>query len=210
MPRFNNALLVAAILAASPALLVGCATPAYKKGDSTAAAMRNSDTTTSALFLAAQNAQTYFASMAGGDLKAIFPSFEKEVDAFDSSMKRFSSSIADVRSSAKGYIDSLVKAQESITNESLKAQTQLRIDRITEELADIDGLVSSVESLSSELSTNFSDVRNFLRADLSARGIKDAQGMWKNVDATIGRLGKAVDDLKRELAEVQSAISSGN
>jgi prefoldin subunit 5 len=201
-------ILTAAVLAISPALVVGCATPAYKKGDSTAAAMKGSDSAADALLMAAQNAQTYFTSMTGGELKAIFPRFEKEVDSFDSSAKRLNSSIGDVRSSAKGYIDSLVKTQESIENESLKAQTQLRIDRISEELSQIDGLVASVESLSSELSKSFSDVRKFLSADLSARAVRDAEGMWKNVDATIGRLGTAITDLKRELADVQTAISS--
>lgn len=210
MPRIPHAILVAAVLVPSPALLIGCATPAYKKGDSTAAAMRNSDGAADALLMAAQNTQTYFASMAGGDLKAIFPRFEKEVDSFDASRKRMASSIADVRSSAKSYTDSLVKTQGEITDENLKGQMQRRIDRITTELSQIDGLVSSVETLSSELSTNFSDVRNFLRADLSDRGIKDSQGLWKNVDASIGRLGRVISDLKRELGDVQAAISSAS
>ncbi len=201
-------ILTAAVLAISPALIVGCATPAYKKGDSTASAMRGSESAADALLMAAQNAQTYFTSMSGGDLKALFPRFEKEVAAFDSGAKRMTSSIAEVRASAKAYIDSLVKTQGAIENESLKAQTQLRIDRISEELSQIDGLAASVESLSAELSKSFSDVRTFLSADLSARALRDAGGMWKNVDATIGRLGTAVTDLKRELADVQTAISS--
>jgi len=202
------AVLIASALLASPALVIGCATPAYKQGDSTAASMRSSEAAGDALLMAAQNASTYFASLEGGELKAIFPRFEKEVDAFDSSMKRLRSSILDVRNSANAYIASLKKTEESILNEGLKAKTQSRIDRVTRELSEIDGLAGSVESIAAELSTSFSDVRNFLRADLSSRGVADASSMWKDVDAGIGRLGKAVEDLKRELADVQSAISS--
>ncbi|MEY3142840.1 MAG: hypothetical protein RLY21_1333 [Planctomycetota bacterium] len=208
MRNLTPALLAAAISFA-PAALVACSTPGYKKGDSAADTMRGADQVAASLVNSARNAQTYFASLQEGELKPLFARFEKEVDGYDSSIKRLRSSLADVRSNTNGYIASLKKTSEAISSADLKMKTDARIANISQQLSEIDGCAAHVDSIATELSKDFSDIRNFLRADLSTRGLADAAPMAKDVDAAIGRLGKAVDELKRQLADVQTAVASG-
>lgn len=208
MRNLKSALLVAAISLA-PAVLVACSTPGYKQGDSAADTMRGADGAAAAVFTTAQNAQTYFASLQEGELKPLFARFEKEVDGFDSSVKRLRGSLSDVRSNTNKYIDSLKKTGEALANADLKNKTEGRIANIAQQLSEIDSYAAQVDSVAGEVSKDFADIRSFLRADLSARGLADAASMRKGVDDAITRLGKAVDELKKQLADVQAAVSSG-
>ena len=189
--------------------LVGCSTPGYKKGDSAASTMRSADQTANALVTSARNAQTYFASMQEGELKPLFARFEKEVGSFESNLKRLRGSLADVRSDTNGYIASLKTTSEALSSTDLKAKTNSRIANIEQQLSEIDGCAAQVDSIAVELGKDFSDLRNFLAADLSARGLADAAPMAKDIDGTINRLGKAVDELKKQLTDVQTAVASG-
>lgn len=201
--------ILAATISLAPLALVGCSTPGYKQGDSAADTMRGAETAAGALVTSAQNAQTYFASLQEGELKSIFARFEKEVDGFDSSIKRLRGSLADVRANTNKYIDSLKKTSESISSPDLKAKTDGRVANIAQQLSEIDGYAAQVDSIAVELGKDFSDLRNFLRADLSARGVADAAPMRKGIDDGIGLLGKAVEELKKQLADVQTAVASG-
>jgi uncharacterized protein YukE len=201
--------LLAAAISLAPVALVGCSTPGYKKGDSAADTMRGADQTAASLLSSAQNAQTYFASLQEGELKPLFARFEKEVDAYDSNIKRLRGSLADVRSNTNGYIASLKKTSEAISSADLKMKTDARIANISQQLSEIDGCAAQVDTIAGELSKDFSDLRSFLRADLSTRGLADAAPMAKGIDGTINRLGKAVDELKRQLSDVEAAIASG-
>lgn len=207
--RHTTPALLAAAISLAPFALVGCSTPGYKKGDSAASTMRSTDQTANALVTTARNAQTYFASMQEGELKPLFARFEKEVDSYDSSIKRLRGSLADVRSDTNGYIESLKKTSEMLSSADLKAKTDSRIANIAQQLSEIDGCAAQVDTVAGELSKDFSDLRNFLRADLSSRGLADAAPMAKGIDGTITRLGKAVDELKKQLGDVQAAIASG-
>ena len=201
--------LLAATISLAPLALVGCSTPGYKQGDSAADTMRVADQSAAALVTSAQNAQTYFASLQEGELKSIFARFEKEVDGFDSSIKRLRGSLADVRTNTNKYIESLKKTSEAISSPDLKAKTDGRVANIAQQLSEIDGYAAQVDSAALELSKDFSDLRSFLRADLSARGVADAAPMRKGIDDGISRLGNAVQEFKKQLADVQTAISSG-
>jgi prefoldin subunit 5 len=198
-----------AALSLAPCALTACSTPGYKKADSAADNMRSADSVADALLASALNAQTYANSFQIGELKATFPRFEKEVDNFQSNLKRLRSSVNDVRSSTNGYIDSLKKTQEAITNADLKAKTEARIANITAQLGEIDGAAATAESLANEVGSELNDLRAFLRADLSERGIKDSAPARKEMDAAIKRLGDGLQQLKRELKDVQAAIASG-
>ena len=207
--RILTPALLAVAFSLAPATLVGCSTPGYKKADSAADTMRGADQAAAALLGSAQNAQTYFASLEEGELKSLFARFEKGVDSFDSSLKRLRGSLADVRSNTNGYIDSLKKTSESLASADLKTKTESRIANIAQQLSEIDGCAAQVDSIAVELGKDFSDLRNFLRADLSMRGVADAAPMGKGIDETITRLGRAVEELKKQLSDVQSAIASG-
>lgn len=211
MRILTPALLAAAISLAplAPLAIVGCSTPGYKKGDSAADTMRGADQAAAGLLNAAQNAQTYFASLQEGELKSLFARFEKGVDSFDSSLKRLRGSLADVRSNTNGYIESLKKTSETLASADLKTKTDARIANIAQQLSEIDGYAAQVDSVAVELGKDFTDLRNFLRADLSMRGVTDAAPMGKGIDETITRLGKAVEELKKQLADVQTAVASG-
>jgi predicted negative regulator of RcsB-dependent stress response len=117
--------------------------------------------------------------------------------------------VNDVRNSTNGYIASLKKTQETITNEGLKAKTEARIANITTQLGEIDGAAAAAESLANEVGSELNDLRAFLRADLSERGIRDSAPARKEMDAAIKRFGDGLQQLKRELKDVQAAIASG-
>lgn len=209
MRHFASVLLAAAIPLA-PLSLAACSTPGYKKGDSAAATMRGAEQAANAVVTTAQNAQTYFASLQEGELKPLFTRFEKEVDAFDSSLSRLRGALADVRRDTNRYIESLKQADAAISSADLKAKTQGRIANIAQQLSEIDGCAAQVDTTAVELAKDFSDLRNFLRADLSVRGVTDAAPMRKGIDEGIARLGKTVEELKRQLSDVQSAVASGS
>ena len=90
--------------------------------------------------------------------------------------------------------------------------SQRRNYRMFQQLSEIDGCAAQVDAIAGELSKDFSDLRNFLRADLSTRGLADAAPTAKGIDATINRLGKAVEELKRQREEAahggRGAVSS--
>jgi hypothetical protein len=208
MPRLSTALLTSLILAVAPTTFVACSTPGYKKADSAADNMRSAEGAADALLMSAQNAQTFANSLQAGELKAMFPKFEKEVDTFESNLKRLRGSISGVRSSTNQYVASLQKTQESISSSDLKAKTESRISNISVQLADIDGIAGNADSIATEVLSGLSDLRTFLRADLSARAVTDSAPTRKAIDSSIARLGTALNALKKELADVETAIGS--
>lgn len=208
MRSFTAALLAVAVSLA-PAALVACSTPGYKKGDSAADTTRGADQAAVALLGSAQNAQTYLASLQQGELKPLFARFEKEVDSFDSNRKRLRSSIDSLRSNTNSYLGELKKTSEAITSADLTAKVDARIANISKQLADIDGYAAGADSAADEVSKELADLRNFLRADLSMRAVEGSAASRAQLDASVARLGGAVDALKRELAEVQTALASG-
>lgn len=204
----HRTLLVAGLLSLAPIAFTGCSTPGYKKGDSAADNMRSANGAADALLASALNAQTYANSFQAGELKSTFPRFEKEVDAFQSNLKRLRGAVSDVRNSTNGYIQALKKTQESISNADLKSRTETRIANITAQLADIDGAAGKVDSTATEVGSELADLRTFLQADLSMRGITDSAPARKELDAAVGRFGEAIQQLKKELTDVQTAIGS--
>jgi hypothetical protein len=116
---------------------------------------------------------------------------------------------ADRKGRTPERIASLKKTSEAISSADLKMKTDARIANISQQLSEIDGCAAQVDTIAGELSKDFSDLRSFLRADLSTRGLADAAPMAKGIDGTINRLGKAVDELKRQLSDVEAAIASG-
>jgi chromosome segregation ATPase len=204
------ALFKAAFVSLAPLVLVACSTPGYKKADSAADTTRSADQAAIALLGSAQNAQTYLASLQQGELKPIFARFEKEVDAFDGNRKRLRGAIEDLRKGTNGYIDELQKTSEAITSADLTAKVHARIANISKQLSDIDGYASGVDSAADEVAGELADLRNFLRADLSMRAVEGSAASRSELDASVTRLGSAIDALKRELAEVQAALASGS
>lgn len=210
MRRHAPALLTATIVALAPLAFVACSTPGYKKGDSAADTTRGADQAAVALLGSAQNAQTYLASLQQGELKPLFARFEKEVDSFDANRKRLRGSIEDLRKNTNGYLDELKKTSEAITSADLTAKVDARIANISKQLSDIDGYASAADSVADEVSRELADLRNFLRADLSMRAVEGSAASRSELDSAVTRLGAAVDALKRELAEVQTALASGS
>lgn len=209
--RFNRrALLAVTAISLATASLVGCSTPGYKKADSAATDMTSASSAAEQFVVSAQNVQTYFASMEGTELKPLFAKFEKEVDNFDSSAKRLRDSIKGVRSSTNDYMASLRKTAEAISNTDLKAKTEARLDTISKQLADIDEAAKKVDSAGGVLAKHFGDARQFLRADLSMRAVKEAAPMWNSVDADIGTLRTGVIGLKKELGDLSEVLASGS
>ena len=210
MHRTSSTLVAAVFVSLAPVFVAACATPGYKKADSAAGTTRSADQAAADLLGSAQNAQTYLASLQQGELKSLFARFEKEVDSFDANRKRLRNSIEELRKGTNGYIDELQRTREAITSADLSAKVDARIANISKQLSDIDGYASGADSVADEVARELADLRNFLRADLSMRAVEGSAASRAELDAAAGRLAAAIDALKRELSEVQTALSSGS
>ena len=210
MHRTSSTLVAAVFVSLAPVFVAACATPGYKKADSAAGTTRSADQAAADLLGSAQNAQTHLASLQQGELKSLFARFEKEVDSFDANRKRLRNSIEELRKGTNGYIDELQRTREAITSADLSAKVDARIANISKQLSDIDGYASGADSVADEVARELADLRNFLRADLSMRAVEGSAASRAELDASAGRLAAAIDALKRELSEVQTALSSGS
>ncbi len=199
-------------LAATLALLAGCASHSYDKGAATSNALSS---TADAVSLVSTNVNGVLAAMnnltfkSAGDLRDQYDVFVSASKSLDSSIANLDAKVIALRVTATDYVTNWNNQMAAIQNEELRKRSADRKDEVSGKINDVETSYQSVTNSLVPFTSDIKDVQTYLGTDLTPTGlntIKDIVAKTK-VDAvplrdSIKKLQGNFDSLSMSLSPV--------
>ncbi len=199
-------------LAATLALLAGCASHSYDKGAATSNALSS---TADAVSLVSTNVNGVLAAMnnltfkSAGDLRDQYDVFVSASKSLDSSIANLDAKVIALRVTATDYVTNWNNQMAAIQNEELRKRSADRKDEVSGKINDVETSYQSVTNSLVPFTSDIKDVQTYLGTDLTPTGlntIKDIVAKTK-VDAvplrdSIKKLRGNFDSLSMSLSPV--------
>jgi hypothetical protein len=199
-------------LAATLAVLAGCASKSFEKGAATSAATQSaavavSQTSTKVTdVLGALNNLTFKSQ---GDLRTQYDAFVAATANLGKSAETLDSKVAAMRDAAAAYSQNWSNQLAMIQSPELRQRSTDRMDQVTTQLKDMDASYLGVKNSLRPFMGDLKDIQTYLGTDLTAGGIatiKDVVAKTK-VDAvplrdSIKQLGSSFNTLGTSLSPV--------
>jgi hypothetical protein len=205
-------------LAATLAVLAGCASHSYDKGAATSNALSS---TAASVALVSTNVNGVLAAMnnltfkSAGDLRNQYDAFVSASKGLDSSMANLDSKVVSLRATAADYVNNWTNQMASIQNEELRKRSSERKDEVSGKISDVEASYQSVTNSLAPFTSDIKDIQTYLGTDLTPTGlntIKDIVAKTK-VDAvplrdSIKKLQGSFDSLSTALSPVMPAVET--
>jgi hypothetical protein len=143
--------------------------------------------------------------------KPAFDMFAKELEAFGDTTQQLTKQRATLKTKAEAWFADFQIKGETIQDEELRKASADRLAAFREQVAQVSSQVDGLMAGTSSLQTRLMDLRTFLGADLTAKGIgsvssriTDSVKDGRKVAADLGRLSKASEDISNSMRAARS------
>ncbi len=189
--------------------LVGCKTSKSIKADKTLQAMNKK-------FAALKSAPDRIIATTmtldelvkqGGDMRAEFRAFDKEVNNLIQQRDRFRKLKANVNKSKSAFAESWVERQMTIHNDELRARARKRHATVTAQFDKVDEFVAKARAEFEPWLQKVIDIRTYLENDLNRSGIDSIVDLVPPVSRDASKVNSKIADLITELDKLSNQMA---
>jgi hypothetical protein len=197
-------------LAATLAVLAGCATSSYDKGaatstalSSTATAVAQTSTSVNSV-LSALNNLTFKAT---GDLRVQYDAFVSASKDLDSSMKNLDSKVVALHSTAATYLGDWTNKMALIQNEELRKRSAERKDEVSGKLNEVENSYQGVKNSLLPFTSDLKDIQTYLGTDLTPGGLATIKDIVAKTKVDAVPLRDSIKTLQGSFTSLSTAVS---
>ncbi|HVU26656.1 MAG TPA: DUF2959 family protein [Verrucomicrobiae bacterium] len=198
-------------LATALAVIAGCASGNYQKGNSTASGLTDSankiaegntkiDATLSSLSDLVNNPQ--------GDLVSKFNKFNSALKDLQSSAADVKARVAEMRKTGNEYFAQWDQQLAAIKNEDIKSRSADRKAEVQKEFSDIKRSYTQVQMAYEPFISDLKDVQTALSTDLTVGGVTAIKGAADKANKDAAQLKSAMSDLSTQFKELGVAMAA--
>lgn len=144
----------------------------------------------------------------GGDMRAEFKTFDRNVNNLISLRNRFNKLNADVKSSKSAFIEAWAESQLTMSNDELRARAKKRRSEVVSRFDELDEFVSEAKAKFEPWLQEVLDIRNYLESDLNANGIASIEDVASQISKKAVPVKSKIDELITELDQLSNEITA--
>ena len=197
-------------LAATLAVLAGCASKSYDKGAATATATQSAaaavaQTSTKVTdVLGALNNLTFKSE---GDLRIQYDAFVSATEKLDKSIAALGAKVTAMRDAAAAYSDNWSNQLAAIQSEDLRQRSADRMNEVTSQLKEMDASYLGVKSSLRPFMGDLKDIQTYLGTDLTAGGLATIKDVVSKTKTDAVPLRDSIKQLQASFSSLGAALS---
>jgi hypothetical protein len=206
-------LLLAMVGCSTLALLTGCETDGFKKGDSAARSYRDAswevqaESRTLDSTIASLNS---LVNQPAADLKPQFERFDQCLYQLEHAAERNEHAAVRIAARNAEYLDAWNKELSTMSFEAVRARSEARKTEVSGHFDAVNRRYSEARSTTEPLIDYLNDIRRALSTDLTPAGLESIKPIVSNANANARKVQEALGRLSTELASSSASMSSVN
>jgi hypothetical protein len=208
---FKGQFQASAALALCLALVVGCASHGYQKGDVAAVSMQRAATEVQAEGKAMDQTVARLQELVSqptGDLRVPFKRYSRALDRLIASAQRTENTGKKMEENSGAYLQAWDQQLQTIDYQHIRDLSEARRNEVTNRLEMITRRYHESQEAVGPLISYFLDIRKALSADLTVGGLNSLKGIAQNANDNVVKVQTALDALTAELTNSSARLSS--
>lgn len=196
---------------ATAALLAGCASKGYEKGDKLSANIQAASTEIGALpgkIDGTLNALNDLVAKPQADLRPAFKAFSEQLAGLTASAQGIAAARKGMAGKGEAFLTQWDTQLAQIQNEDIKARSQARKDEVAKELLDIKRSYAEADIAFKPFLADLQDVSKYLSVDLTPAGVATMKDTAAKATAAAGPLKDSIAKLAGDFKALGVAMSS--
>ncbi len=197
-------------LAAIAALLAGCASSGYEKGEKTASHL---ESTASEIELGKAQVQTTLDTLndlvqkPSEDLRPQYKAFAKDVSKVVATAKRVNAKTEKLAAASQAYADQWDEQSATIANADIRARSEARKAKVLASLAQVQAQYQETKANFSPFLSDLQDLDKALSLDLTPAGVDSLKSVVAQANKHGAELAKSLDSLTTGFRDLGAKLS---
>ena len=207
----KNSLILNVLTLATAALLAGCASKGYEKGDKLSANIQAASTEIGALpgkIDGTLNALNDLVNKPQSDLRPAFQAFSDQLAGLTAAAQNIAGARKSMAGNGEAFLAQWDAQLAQIQNEDIKARSQARKDQVAQEMLDIKRSYAEADIAFKPFLADLQDVQKYLSVDLTPGGVGTMKDTAAKATAAAGPLKDSIAKVAADFKALGVAMSS--
>ena len=207
----KHSLILSVLALATAALLAGCASKGYEKGDKFSANIQSASTEIGALpgkIDDTLNALNDLVAKPQDDLRPAFKAFSDQLAGLKASALNIAAARKSMAGNGEAFLTQWDAQLAQIQNEDIKARSQARKDQVAQEMLDIKRSYAEADIAFKPFLADLQDVQKYLSVDLTPAGVATMKDTAAKATQAAGPLKDSIAKVAADFKALGVAMSS--